>query len=143
MADNLRVQPKKVKTKKVYKYPMQPMVVPVGPQPVVYPQPIIGQPQPVYAMTPQPIAMPQMQPMQQVQINPQTGNPVIAVPVGPPVTMAQPLGPPTMVPAQAVVTPMQPQVIATPPPPPPPVNQKPTVIIKRYYQKDDGCCNIF
>ena len=141
MADNQRVQPKKTKTKKIYKYPVQPMMVPVGPQPVIYPQPIMGQPQPIYPVTPQPIAMPAMQ---QVQINPQTGNPVIAVPVGPPVTVAQPIAPPTLIPAQPVATPVQPQVIAAPVvTPQPPVNQKPTIIIKRYYPKDDGCCNIF
>ena len=142
MADNQKVQHKKTKTKKVYKYPKQPVMVPIGQQPLIYPQPIMGQPQPIYPITPQPITTPAMQ---QVQINPQTGNPVVAVPIGPPVTMAQPIGPPTMMPAQAMTTPVTPQIIATPNvTPQPPVTQKPTtIIIKRYYQKDDGCCIVF
>ena len=133
---------------KKYKYPMQPMLIPVGAQPVVYPPPVMGQPQPVYAIPPQPYAIqPQPVPMPMVQpINrvPGTGNQVVAVPIGPPVTVAQPIAQPVLMPAQPMVTP-------TPPPLTPMVQpklvapaQKPTIIIKKYYQKeDDCCCNIF
>ena len=55
MSDNHKKHTKKVK------YPVQPMMIPAGAQPMIYPQPIMGQPQPVYAMQPQPMAMPMVQ----------------------------------------------------------------------------------
>ena len=138
------------------KYPMQPMLIPVGQQPVVYPPPVYAQPQPVYRMHPQyqyPM-VPNIAPV------PQTRNPVVAVPIGPPI------GPPVVLTPQAGVSPTPvpapiptpipapiPAPIQTPVPPPQPiiiqqappqVNKTPTVVIKRYIRKDDDCCcNIF
>ena len=146
MDDDTQPQPKikKKRSKKNYG-----MYVPVYPQCMAYPNQMMTQPQPMMAMTPQPqpmVAMaPQPVPMMQPIVKGAEG-PIMAVPIGPPVTVAQPIGPPVMmaqpVPAQ-VVQPI-------PQPPPQPVVQKPkpklkkpkTVIIRRYYREDD-CCNIF
>ena len=128
------------KQKKKNKYPMQPMMIPVGGQPLIYPPPVVGQPQPIYPMQPQPYAMPIVQPINGM---PRPPNQVVTVPVGPPITVNQPIGAPVMMPAQA---------LATPPPQPPQVIQQPVVvqqqkppiiIIKKYRQSDDGCCTIF
>ena len=144
MSDPRKVQQKK--KVKLYKYPPQPMVVPVGAQPVVYPQPVMGQPKQIYAMPPQ--AQPyQIAGMQQIKRNPKTGNPIVAVPIGPPIKVAPAMNTPVMMQPQPMVTP--PPVIVQRPvvtPPPvvvaPPVNQPPTtIIIQRYHERDD--CSIF
>ena len=135
---------KKQKTK----YPMQPMIIPVGQQPMVYPPQVYAHPQPIYQMRPQPYPVPMMQNIAPI---PPARNPVMAVPIGPPVGAPvilppQPMVTPTPVPVPvAVPTPVQAPV---PPPPivvqaPPPVNTPKTVVIKRYVRKDDDCCNIF
>ena len=136
MADHRKVQQKRTNTKKIYKYPPQQIVVPPAGQQAIYPQQI-------YPVTPQtqPYQMPVMQP---VQRNPKTGNQIVAVPIGPPITVAQPVGSPMMMPTQPVAPP--PQVVVTPPVPPQnlnPPNSKPNVIINRYYTRDNDCCNIF
>ena len=132
MADQQKVQPKKTKTKKGYKYPNQPMMMPAGQQLMIYP----------YPMAPQQYQTPAIQ---QIGTNPQTGNPVIAVPVGPPVQVAQPMAPPVIMAPQPIVAPQPPVIVAQPAVPQamPPVNSKPTVIIRKIYHKDDGCCSIF
>ena len=129
----------KKKTKK-NKYLMQPMLVPVGAQPVAYPTPIMNQPQPVYPIQPQPVYPMQPQPYQMPPVK--TGNPVITVPIGPPIPVTQNVVAPPVMPVQPVVapTPPPPQVIAQPVLAKP--NKPKTIIIKRYYEKDDCCCNI-
>ena len=148
------VQPKK--TNKNYKYPMQPMAIPVGAQQVMYPQPIVGQPQPIYQMAPQsqPYQMPIVQPIQR---NPNTGNPIVTVPIGPPVPVNPPAATPVvtpqppvvvMQPQPQIVTVPQPQIVINPAPNMTPMvvqaqgNNPPVVVIKRRYLEDD-CCNVF
>ena len=132
------------------KYPKQPMMIPVGQQPMVYPPQVIAQPQPIYQMQPQPYAVPMMPNISPI---PQRPNPVVAVPIGPPV------GPPVVLPPQPVVTPTPvpvpvavPTPVQTPVPvplppvvvqAPPQINTPKTVVIKRYVHRDDDCCNIF
>ena len=140
----------RVKKQKTKKYPMQPMIIPVGQQPMVYPPQVLAQPQPLYQMRPQPYPVPMMQNISPV---PQTRNPVVAVPIGPPVgppviLRPQPVATPTPVPVPVPVPVPTPVQAPVPPPPvvvqaPPPVNKAPTVVIKRYIHKEDDCCNIF
>ena len=134
MENNPYAKYQKKKTKKDYKYPNQPMKNPVRPQQAIYKQPIIGQPQPYNMAQPQ-----------YYKGNPKQRGPIVAVPIGPPITVAQPIGPPMYVPVQ----PGTPPPVQVAPvhiiqqPNYQPVNRQPTIIIKRYYKEDDCCCNIF
>ena len=128
MAD--KYQKKKTKNNK---YPIQPMMIPVGAQPpVLYPTPIMNQPQPIYPIQAQPVYPMKPQPYQMQPVK--TPNPIITVPIGPPIPVTQNVVTPAMMPVQPVVspTPPPPQVIAQPVLPK--QNKAPTIIIKRYYQ---------
>ena len=139
MADNYK-HDKKHKKKVVYQ--QYPQIIPVGIQPVVYPAPITDQGNGVYAMHPQPYAMPMAQPVKRIPGQP---NQIIAVPVGPPMTYAQPIGTPVMVPSQPVGAPPQAQpVVQTPYVAPQQQQKPPIIIIKKYHRKNyDCCCTIF
>ena len=133
MTDNEYNNQQKVKKKHSKKN--YAMYVPAYPQAVPSPNLMVAQPQPLMPLTPQPIGM--MQPIAQG-----ARGPIVAVPIGPPVTVAQPIGTPVMM-AQPVPVPQP-----IPQPPPQPIIQKPkpkkpkTIIIRRYYKNDD-CCNVF
>jgi hypothetical protein len=142
MTDNEYNNQQKVKKKHSKKN--YAMYVPAYPQAVPSPNLMVAQPQPLMPLTPQPIGM--MQPIAQG-----ARGPIVAVPIGPPVTVAQPIGTPVMmaqpVPvAQPVRTPVMmaqpvpvPQPVGTPvmmaqpvpvpqpmpQPPPQPIIQKP------------------
>ena len=108
-----------------------PMMMPMNPQPMIYQNPMIVQPQPMQPMNPIAPVYPMMQPMTVPQMGPQ---PCVAVPIGPPRLAAIPVtrNVPVMTPINQ----------------PKDANKKkqkePIVIIKKYYkEEEDSLCNIF
>ena len=129
---------KKYYKKKTIKnnYAVQPMMVPIYPQPMIYPNQYVAQPQPMYQLMPQTYGM--MQPV----IPQATPNPIVAVPVGPPITIAQPVGAPILMPVATTPTPTQ-KIIAKPIKKAP-KKKAPNILVKKYQKpQQDDCCNVF
>ena len=122
-------------------YTVPQMMVPVYPQPMIYQNQFVAQPQPMFQMMPQTYGM--VQP-----VIPQVAQtPMIAVPVGTPITVAQPVGTPILMPVRTIPTQTKTKTLKTNSKPikKEPKNKAPNVIVKKYSHKQqkDDCCNIF
>ena len=112
-----------------YKYPMQPIIIPIGVKSVEYHQPTITQPKIVNPISPQVATTPIVQPITK---NPQFGNNIVNAPIGQKVPLSNPNS------TTLTITPLPPPLVG--PPPPQPFTPPFTIIIRRVYE-NDGCCN--